>query len=97
MEKALQVFQCTEKSCPYFFFSTVFYGNFFFFFLVSNCQISSSKHKNSPEEFCKKGVLRNSQNSQENTFARVSFFNKVVSNATLMLCSSNLIAYQTGA
>ena len=30
-----------------------------------------------PKVFCKKSVLRNLQNSQENTFARVSFLIKL--------------------
>ena len=33
--------------------------------------------KQPPEVFCRKGVLRNLQNSQENTCARVSFLKKL--------------------
>ena len=44
-------------------------------------ELSSQKpdrYRNSrPEVFCEKGVLRNSQNSQENTCARVSFLIKL--------------------
>ena len=35
------------------------------------------QQKQPPKVFCKKGVLEILQNSQKNTCARVSFFNKV--------------------
>ena len=37
---------------------------------------NNNKHKQPPEVFHKKGVLKNLQNSQENTCVRVSFLIK---------------------
>ena len=43
---------------------------------LSNASFSN-KIEQSPDVFCKKGVLRNFVNSQENTCARVSFLIKL--------------------
>ena len=45
--------------------------------IIYECEWCSRNRSSHPEVFCKKGVLRNFQNSQENACARVSFLIKL--------------------